>query len=79
MIWNEYPYSNVHELNLNWLLKQVLEGKIKIKELEDIVNNKIDEYINEYVAEHLSQFILGAMYIEEDKKIKLKPVEIIND
>ena len=28
--WNEYPYSNVHELNLNWILNQVkiLENEV---------------------------------------------------
>lgn len=30
MIWNEYPYSNVHELNLDWIIE-------KIKELKDEV------------------------------------------
>ena len=79
MIWNEYPYANVHELNLDWILEQVKNGNIKIKELEDIVNNKIDMYVQEYVAENLSRFLLGAMYIEERTAIKLQPVEIIGD
>lgn len=36
---SEYPHSNNHELNLDWLLDKVQELENKIKELED----KIDE------------------------------------
>lgn len=30
--WNEYPYSNVHELNLDWIIKQlrILEDEVKV-------------------------------------------------
>lgn len=30
--WDEYPYSNVHELNLNWIINQlkILEDEVKI-------------------------------------------------
>lgn len=43
--WNEYPYSNVHELNLNWILKQIkiLEDDVKeVVELSKTWSEQVD-------------------------------------
>lgn len=49
MIWNEYPYSNVHELNLDWIIKKVHEYlkkvdvlEIDFKDLKDYILNFFD-------------------------------------
>lgn len=77
MIWNEYPYSNVHELNLDWILKQVLEGKIKIEEFEKILNElDIEKLVDEYIKEYLDKLLIKATYIFETKSIKLKAEEV---
>lgn len=77
MIWNEYPYSNVHELNLDWILKQVLEGKIKIEEFEKILSElDIEKLVDEYIKEYLDKLLIEATYIFETKSIKLKAEEV---
>lgn len=46
--WDEYPYSNVHELNLNWILKQIkiLEDNVKdVVELSKTWSEQV-EYLN---------------------------------
>ena len=78
-IFNNYPYTNVHELNLDWVIKLVKELDFKVEDLEDIVNNKIDEYVKEYISENLSRFLLGAMYIPERTCIKLQPAIVSGD
>lgn len=35
MMWNEYPWSNVHELNLNWIIKQVFDYGKSIDEFKE--------------------------------------------
>ena len=43
--WNEYPYSNVHELNLDWILKQlkILEDDVKeVVELSKTWSEQVD-------------------------------------
>ena len=34
---NEYPYTDLHELNLDYVLQQLAEMQAKIKELEERV------------------------------------------
>lgn len=33
----EYPYTDVHEMNMDWVLKQLKAQAEKIKELEEAV------------------------------------------
>lgn len=79
MFNNLIPYTDIHELNLDWIIKMVKTLDNDVDNLTDIVNNKIDVYVKEYIEENLSQFLLGAMYNEENTSIKLQPVEIIGD
>lgn len=76
MIWDEYPNSNVHELNLDWIIKKTFECIHKVNELEVYVKDKIDTYIEQYVVENLDKFILNASYVEETKTIKLNMEEV---
>lgn len=59
---NNWPYSDIHELNLDWILS-------KIKELDNKVNNDIDEYISAYIEEHLPDFTVSANYDDVNEKI----------
>lgn len=53
-IFDEYPYSNVHELNLNWLLKTMKKLGISFNDLEKYVDGKIDE-LDEYIKEEIEK------------------------
>ena len=35
MNWNLYPYTNIHELNLDWILQQIKEFREELEQIED--------------------------------------------
>ena len=38
MAFDQFPYTNLHDLNLDWLLKKLEELEKRIKELEAMNN-----------------------------------------
>lgn len=38
MAFEQFPYTNLHDLNLDWLLKKIEELENRIKELEAMNN-----------------------------------------
>lgn len=66
--WNRYPYTNFHQLNLDWLL-------MKVKELDEKFGASIDKYIKQYINAHLGSLLIEAYYTEATKTIR---VEVTN-
>ena len=64
-VFENFPYTNFHDLNLDWILN-------KVKDLDKKVNEDLDEIILQYVDEHLSQFLLAAMYDAGTETITLQ-------
>lgn len=60
--YHSVPYTNFHELNLDWIL-------MKVKELNDLFYGDIEQDVLNYVEAHLSQFILHASYDEGTRTI----------
>ena len=54
-VFENFPYTNFHDLNLDWILN-------KVKALDEKVNGDLETEIANYVDAHLSQFLLTAMY-----------------
>ena len=78
-VFENFPYTNVHELNLDWVIKRVKEGNAKIEDLTALFYDTIKDEVNNYIQENLSQFLLGAMYDEANTCIKLQQAEVIGD
>lgn len=55
MFENTYPYTDFHEMNLDWIIA-------KVKELDKKLGEDLEAYIQQYIDEHLSQLILNAEY-----------------
>lgn len=43
MFENLIPYTNIHEMNLDWIIAKVKEYIIKSDDLEEFVNKTVDE------------------------------------
>lgn len=78
-VFENFPYTNVHEMNDDWIIKNVIGNNAKVEELKDLFYNKVGDEIVNYINENLSRFLLGAIYNEENTSIKLQPVEVIGD
>ena len=59
-IFEQFPYTNLHDLNLDYVLK-------KVKELED----KIDDELNLYIREQLDGLFVNSSYDEETETLTL--------
>ena len=64
-VFENFPYTNFHDLNLDWILN-------KVKELDEKVNGDFVAVIESYIEEHLSQFLLEASYDAATETITLQ-------
>ena len=76
-LWPVFPYTNFHQLNLDWLLTKVKELDTKVNDdIEEIimrfVNQHLPAYINAYIQAHASEFLLEATYQENMKQITME-------
>lgn len=62
--FNKYPYTDFHELNLDWALSTV-------KELDDKFNLVVNEKLKEFLYEHLSDMFINVLYNEENERLIL--------
>lgn len=46
-IFNNLPYSNLHELNLDWILRRIQDLSKKMEELEKNIDENVTQEINE--------------------------------
>lgn len=62
MIVNEYPYTDNHEINLDWL----------ISEMQDLLkkyNLVLDKELHDFIIEHFNQIFGQLAYVPEDEKL----------
>ena len=59
---NYWPYTDIHELNLDWILE-------KVKALDAKLNDDIDTYVQEYIDEHFEDWTVNANYDPDTQTI----------
>lgn len=65
MLFENFPYTNFHELNLDKIIALV-------KELEDKVDNDLEATIIQYINDNLANIVLAAAYEPLTHTIVLK-------
>lgn len=59
-IFNNYPYTDFHEMNLDWVIKTLKEIDTRIDELKDEILREAIEateaYVDDKMADVLSEF-----------------------
>ena len=53
-MFNTYPYTDFHELNLDWILKKMQELQAQMDELIQKAIDEAKEYAKEYIDERLA-------------------------
>ena len=56
-MFNKYPYSDFHELNLDWVIAKITEFDKKLDAYEDTVLAKAKEYTDSAIQESYSSLI----------------------
>lgn len=81
---HRYPYSNLHELNLDWLIDQTKESMARIKTLEDqmaeiviVTKDQIEIMINDAIA--ANNIILAANLQAMHDQITTEYINYVTD
>ena len=54
---NLYPYSDMHELNLDYILAKVKELDARVSEIADEISEQVEEDVKQYIDEQLALVI----------------------
>ena len=58
--WNKYPYTDFHEMNLDWLLEEMkaLDAKVDsaIADITAVVEENVKQYVDEQLASLVAEF-----------------------
>ena len=79
-IFQQFPYTNFHEMNLDWILNQLRGIDKKLDEALDLIQNKLADLINEEdVKEKIDELIAEYLTPEEIDNIVSTIIETVTN
>lgn len=67
-MWWRFPYTNFHELNLDWILKKVKENSDEVSSIPELVNKEIEDKI-----------IDGEIVVKNETGLENKKILVVGD
>ena len=61
-----YPYTDVHELNLDWVIEQIKDMNTNLEEMEARIMEATKKYANELVDEKMASYMAEIEEIEQN-------------
>ena len=66
MLANEYPYTDLHELNLDWIIKKVKELNERVDNISEEIAADVIPIVKEYVDTQVQEIIDEFNALKED-------------
>lgn len=66
MAFNQFPYSNFHELNLDWVVNKVKEFNERLDSITDTILKSANAYTDKQIQTYFTQFVQEMETMRED-------------
>ena len=67
-----YPYSDMHQLNLDWILQKVQENEQLVNRIAEQVTQIATEAVQDWITNNAANLILSAFYDSDTETLILK-------
>ena len=74
-MFNEYPYTDMHELNLDWCIAKLRELEKRVDDITEDIAAKVYEEAVQYIDEHLGEVIAEFEQLKIDVEEDIRQVE----
>lgn len=68
-IFNKYPYTDAHELNLDWILAKMQEVNTLVSEIRKKVDDIVDDETRKAVEKYFNDIMIDTIYVESAETI----------
>ena len=74
-MFNEYPYTDMHELNLDWCISKLKELNQRVDDITEDIASIVYEEAVKYIDEHLADVIAEFNQLKIDVEEEIRLVE----
>ena len=74
-MFNDYPYTDMHELNLDWCIAKLKELNQRVDDITEDIAAKVYEEAVQYIDEHLADVIAEFNQLKIDVEEDIRQVE----
>lgn len=67
-----YPYTDMHQLNLDWILQKVQENEQLVNRIAEQVTQTATEAVQDWITNNAANLILSAFYDSDTETLILK-------